>query len=104
MPIYAVEFLPNVMSGLWAVLDDNGTSMAMDWMFFPTNLLSSLVGTIIYSLLGILVVFAAVRFWDKVTPGHLEEEVFLKGNVAAAIFGSALVLGLSIIVAVAIHG
>jgi uncharacterized membrane protein YjfL (UPF0719 family) len=68
------------------------------------NLGGGLICVAAYSLLGIVVVFLAVRFWDKVTPGHLEEEVFVKGNIAAAVFGSALILGLSWIVAAAIHG
>jgi uncharacterized membrane protein YjfL (UPF0719 family) len=68
------------------------------------NLGGGLICVAGYSLLGIIVVFLAVRFWDKVTPGNLEEEVFVKGNMAAAIFGAALVLGLSVIVAAAIHG
>jgi len=72
--------------------------------FSPPNLGGALISVAAFSLLGILVVFVAVRFWDKVTPGNLEEEVFVKGNVAAAIFGAALVLGLSLIVAAAIRG
>jgi len=69
-----------------------------------SNLGGGLICVAAYSLLGIVVVYGAVRFWDKVTPGHLEEEVFVKGNMAAAIFGAAMVLGLSWIVAAAIHG
>lgn len=63
----------------------------------------ALLSAAVFGLLGMVLVFAAVRFWNMVTPGDLEEEVFVKGNVAAAIFGSALVIGLSIIVAAAIH-
>jgi uncharacterized membrane protein YjfL (UPF0719 family) len=70
----------------------------------PDSLLGGLLSVALFGVLGIVVVFATVRFWDKVTPGHLEEEVFVKGNLAAAVFGAALVLGLSLIVAAAIHG
>ena len=72
--------------------------------FDLSSLGGGLLAVMAFSLLGILVVFAAVRFWDKVTPGNLEEEIFVKGNMAAAVFGAAMVLGLSMIVAAAIRG
>lgn len=71
---------------------------------WPAHLSSGLLSAAIFGLLGIVIVFGTVRFWDKVTPGNLEEEVFVKGNIAAAIFGSSLVIGLSLIVAAAIRG
>jgi uncharacterized membrane protein YjfL (UPF0719 family) len=74
------------------------------WSLHLEGIGGGLIAVVLYSLLGIAVVFVAVRFWDRVTPGNLEQEVFIKGNIAAAIFGAALVLGLSWIVAAAIRG
>jgi uncharacterized membrane protein YjfL (UPF0719 family) len=42
--------------------------------------------------------------FDKVTPGDLKKEILEKHNMAAAIVVAALILGISIIVGLSIHG
>jgi putative membrane protein len=63
-----------------------------------TNLFLSLV----FALLGFILLFVGYRVFDKLTPTDLNKRIFEDGNVAAAILAGAFVLGLAIIVAMAI--
>ena len=64
----------------------------------------ALPATIIYSLAGILLALLAFRLLDLLTPGDLNKKIFEEGNVAAAILGAALVLGICAIIVAAIAG
>jgi uncharacterized membrane protein YjfL (UPF0719 family) len=67
------------------------------------------IGIAVLSMLsfGLAGIFLAILgFWlfDKFTPGKLDEEILHKQNVAAAIVGAAVILGICMIVAAAIRG
>jgi uncharacterized membrane protein YjfL (UPF0719 family) len=66
--------------------------------------LSALVGTLVYSVLGVLIL--CITFWiiDKITPYDLWAEIIEKKNVALAIVVGAVALAIGQIVAAAIHG
>lgn len=64
----------------------------------------ALPATIIYSLAGILLALLGFRLLDWLTPGDLNKKIFEEGNVAAAILGAALVLGICAIIVAAIAG
>ena len=64
----------------------------------------ALPATIIYSLAGILLALLAYRLLDWLTPGDLNRKIFEEGNIAAAILGAALVLGICGIIVAAIAG
>lgn len=64
----------------------------------------ALPATIIYSLAGILLALLAFRLLDWLTPGDLNRKIFEEGNIAAAILGAALVLGICGIIVAAIAG
>ena len=64
----------------------------------------ALPATIIYSLAGILLALLAFRLLDWLTPGDLNKKIFEEGNIAAAILGAALVLGICAIIVAAIAG
>ena len=64
----------------------------------------ALPATVIYSLAGILLALLAFRLLDWLTPGDLNKKIFEDGNVAAAILGAALVLGICAIIVAAIAG
>ena len=64
----------------------------------------ALPATLIYSLAGILLAIFAFRLLDWVTPGDLNKKIFEEGNVAAAILGAALVLGICAIIVASIAG
>jgi uncharacterized membrane protein YjfL (UPF0719 family) len=64
----------------------------------------ALPATIIYSLAGILLALLGFRLLDWLTPGDLNKKIFDEGNIAAAILGAALVLGICGIIVAAIAG
>jgi putative membrane protein len=66
---------------------------------FGTNLFLSVV----FALLGFVLLFIGYRLFDKMTPTDLNKRIFEDGNVAAAILAGAFVLGLAIIIAMAIN-
>lgn len=59
---------------------------------------------LLFSLIGIAVAIVGYRLFDKFTPGDLHREIVENKNVAAAIVGGAVILGVCIIVAAAMIG
>lgn len=66
--------------------------------------LPALIPSIVYALVGIIVLTVGFVVCDLLTPGKLWEEIKNKQNLAVAQFAGLFGLGLSIIVAAAIHG
>ena len=65
------------------------------------NIISSLV----YSGIGILVLFLAFALIELLTPRHnLRKEIMENKNVAVAIFAGFFMIAIAIIIASAIHG
>ncbi len=62
------------------------------------------IGSVVFSLLGLILFGLAFFVFDRITPGDLWKEILEKQNSAAAIVVAALVIGISIIVAMSIHG
>lgn len=67
------------------------------------TLSSNLVNAIAFALLGIAVFLGAFVIVDRLTPYHLWKEIVDDQNTALAILIGAIALGISIIVAAAIH-
>lgn len=65
--------------------------------------LKDLAGSVIYSLIGLILFGLAFFVFDRITPGKLWQEILEKQNTAAAIVVGALIIGISIIVGLAIH-
>ncbi len=65
---------------------------------------SAVLGSILFALIGVVVFWLSFLFIDKVTPYNLWEELIEKQNVALGVLVAAMSLGISIIVAAAIHG
>ena len=61
-------------------------------------------GSIIYALIGVVIFWLCFVIIDKVTPYDLWGEIVEKQNRALALVVAAMCLGISIIVAAAIHG
>jgi putative membrane protein len=61
-------------------------------------------GSILYALIGVGMFWLSFLIIDKLTPYDLWEEIVEKQNVALAIVTGAMALGISIIVAAAVHG
>jgi putative membrane protein len=69
-----------------------------------TSLGQALLYTAIFSLAGTLLAIVGYKLFDLCTPGDLHEEIVKNRNLAAAIIGAAIILGVSIVVAAAIMG
>jgi putative membrane protein len=68
------------------------------WDSFAWNILS----TTAFGLIGIVLAMIGFKLFDYLTPGKLEEEIIQKQNLAAAILGGAIVLGICLIVSRAV--
>ena len=72
--------------------------MEIEW-FRP----AALVGSIVYALIGVVIFWLCFLLIDKLTPQDLWLEIIEKQNCAVALVVAAMCLGVSIIVAAAIH-
>jgi putative membrane protein len=61
-------------------------------------------GSMLYALIGVVIFWLCFIIIDKITPYNLWEEIVEKQNVALGLVVAAMCLGISIIVAAAIHG
>ena len=61
-------------------------------------------GSLIYALIGVVLFWLCFVIIDKITPYDLWAEIVEKQNRALALVVAAMCLGISIIVAAAIHG
>lgn len=63
----------------------------------------AVIGSVIYALIGVVIFWLCFLIIDKLTPYHLWTEIVEKHNVALGIVVGAMSLGISVIVAAAIH-
>jgi uncharacterized membrane protein YjfL (UPF0719 family) len=70
----------------------------------PGSFGMAVLSVIVFTVIGIVASLAGFKLWDRFTPGNLEHEICNKQNIAAAILGAAIILGVSIIVAAAMIG
>lgn len=68
------------------------------------NLGQALAYMVMFALVGILAAIAGYKLFDKCTPGDLHHEIVQNKNVAAAIIGGSVILGVCIIIAAAMMG
>ena len=61
-------------------------------------------GSILYALIGVLMFWLSFILIDRLTPYKLWDEIVEKQNRALALVVASMALGISIIVAAAIHG
>jgi putative membrane protein len=66
--------------------------------------ISQVISALLYTGIGLALFFVAFEIVDKVTPYKLWEEVIKNQNRALAIVIGAISLGISLIIAAAIHG
>ncbi|MDQ3058972.1 MAG: DUF350 domain-containing protein [Pseudomonadota bacterium] len=73
--------------------------MELEW-FRP----AAFLGSILFALVGVVVFWLSFVIIDKLTPYDLWQEIVEKQNLALGVVVAAMCLGISIIVAAAIHG
>lgn len=69
----------------------------------PVDLIPNVLAALVFAALGVLTLIGSFLLVDRVTPYALWKEIVEKQNVALAVLVGALSLGLSIIIAAAIH-
>ena len=75
------------------------TLMGLEWLK-P----AAFLGSILFALIGVVIFWLSFVVIDKITPYKLWEELVEKQNMALGMVVAAMSLGISIIVAAAIHG
>ena len=78
------------------------TSAPSDW--HAASLGQGLFYMVIFALVGIALAILGYKLFDWATPGQLHEEIIQNKNIAAALVGGAVIIGVCIIVAAAIVG
>lgn len=73
----------------------------MDFEWLKTG---AFLSSIVYALVGVVIFWLSFIIIDKLTPHDLWGEIVEKRNMALALVVAAMCLGISIIVAAAIHG
>ncbi|WP_400193967.1 DUF350 domain-containing protein [Hymenobacter sp. B81] len=63
-----------------------------------------IAASLIYSLLGIFILFICFFVFDKLAPRTLRREILEEHNTAFAIIAGAFVLAVALIISSAIHG
>jgi putative membrane protein len=67
------------------------------------DLAANLIAALIFAVLGILILAAAIMLFEKLTPGVLWKELIEDQNTAIAILMAGIAIGVSIIIAAAVH-
>jgi uncharacterized membrane protein YjfL (UPF0719 family) len=67
------------------------------------DLSTNLMAAVLFALLGIVIFVIAFVVVDKLTPGDLWHDIIRDKNTAMAIVMAGISIGLSIIIAAAIH-
>jgi uncharacterized membrane protein YjfL (UPF0719 family) len=67
------------------------------------DLSTNLLAAIVFALLGVVIFVVAFIVVDKLTPGDLWHDIIRDRNTAMAIVMAGIAIGLSIIIAAAIH-
>ena len=62
------------------------------------------LGSFLFALIGVVIFWLSFVIIDKITPYKLWEELVEKQNMALGLVVAAMSLGISLIVAAAIHG
>ncbi len=68
-----------------------------------SDLVSNLIAATAFAVLGIVILIVAFVIIDKLTPGELWHDLLHNRNTALAILMAGIAIGLSIIIAAAIH-
>lgn len=62
------------------------------------------VASVVYSLIGIVVLLVCFIVIEKISPQNLWREIIEKQNIALSIMAAAFMLAIAIIISSAIHG
>ncbi|MBG8555615.1 DUF350 domain-containing protein [Hymenobacter guriensis] len=63
-----------------------------------------IAASVIYSVIGIIILFVSFFIFDKLTPRTLWREIMEEHNTALAIVAAAFIVAVALIISSAIHG
>ena len=66
--------------------------------------LKNILGSLIYSVIGLSIFALGFKVFDRITPGKLWHEIIEEHNVALAVIVGAIAIGIGLIISAAIHG
>ena len=66
--------------------------------------LKSVCSSLLFSFIGLVMLWVSFFVFDKITPGNLWKEIVEEHNIALAITAGAMTLAIAQIIAAAIHG
>ena len=66
--------------------------------------IATFLATLAYAGLGIVIFIVSFVLVDRLTPGQLWREIIERQNMAVAVLAGAVAIGLSTIIAAAVHG
>jgi len=66
--------------------------------------LKLIISSVLYSVLGIVILVLSFLVIEKIRPGVLWKEIIEEHNVALAIMGAAFMIAVALIISSAIHG
>src|ERR1700722_12467980 len=98
VPIMLLLIAPCVIAA------DSITPAVTPTTWHAQTLIQAIGNVMLFALIGVIAAVLGFKIFDKCTPGHLGREILEHQNVAAAIIGAAVILGVCIIVAAAIIG
>lgn len=96
--------LPLLSAAIFAVTATVHAETTTTPTWHAQSLLQALANMVIFAIVGIAAALLGFKLFDKCTPGDLQKEIIENKNVAAAVIGAAVILGVCIIVAAAMMG
>ena len=72
--------------------------------FLNSHLLFYIFNSIIFSIVGIMIMVFTYYVIEKITPENTWKEIVDNKNIALAIVFAALIIGIALIISAAIHG
>ena len=78
---------------------NNATTATLEWLHPQV-----IAGTVLYALIGVVILWVVFIIIDKLTPYDLWKEIVEKQNLSLGIMVGAMFIALGQIIAAAIHG
>jgi uncharacterized membrane protein YjfL (UPF0719 family) len=94
LPVLLAAALPALAAPLGAAESSPAT-------WHAESLGQAIAYMLLFAAIGILAAIAGYKLFDKCTPGDLHREIVENKNVAAAIVGGSVILGVCLIIAAA---
>ena len=63
-----------------------------------------IIASVLYSVIGIIILMLSFFIIDRITPGVLWKEIIEEHNMALAIMAAAFMIAVALIISSAIHG